>query len=93
MRLGYAYDETGQGNDYFSARVPDSDRQIFGIGVAQGLTNGFSIEASYAYVMADKRTFIAGKPYTGGDVNGTSALNGEYEMDANIIGIELTKTF
>jgi long-chain fatty acid transport protein len=93
LRCGYAYDQTGQDDAHFSARVPDSDRQIIGVGIAQGLGNGFLLEASYAYVMADKRTIQSTVPYTGGDVNGTSAINGTYEMDANIIGIELTKTF
>jgi len=93
LRVGYAYDETGQSDDHFSARVPDSDRQLFGIGIAQELGNGFSVEASYAYVLGENRTVVAATPYTGGEVNGTSALDGEYEMDANIIGIELVKTF
>ena len=93
LRCGYAYDQTGQSDAHFSARVPDSDRQIVGLGIAQGLGSGFSLEASYAYVMADKRTIQSTIPYTGADVNGTSAINGTYRMDANIIGIELNKTF
>ena len=94
LRLGYAYDETGQGNDYFSPRVPDSNRQIFGIGVAQDLGRGFSVEAGYMYVMGEKRNFRSADPYTGtSGVNGTNAINGQYEMSANLIGIAVAMTF
>ena len=94
LRAGYAYDETGQETDHFSARVPDNDRQLFSLGVAQDVGNGFSVEASYMYVLANKRNVRNAVPYVpGGDVNGTSAVNGEYEMDASLIGIEVIKTF
>ena len=94
LRLGYAYDETGQGDDYFSARVPDNNRQTFGIGVAQDLGRGFSVEAGYMYVMGEKRNYRSAVPYTAtSGVNGTTALNGEYEMSANLIGIEVVMTF
>jgi long-chain fatty acid transport protein len=94
LRLGYAYDETGQGDDHFSARVPDADRQLLGIGVAQTLTPDLSVEAGYMYVMMDERPVRSATPYRpGGDVNGTDAINGDYEMDAHVIGIELVKRF
>ncbi len=94
LRFGYSYDETGQPDEHFSARVPDSDRQLFGIGIAQDLGNGYSVEGSYMYVMGDDRNYRSATPYApGGDVNGTDALNGDYEMHANLFGIELVKVF
>lgn len=93
LRCGYAYDMTGQGTGHFSARVPDSDRQLFSLGIAQDLGNGFSVEGSYMYVLANKRNVTNTTPYTGAEVNGTSAINGDYEMNANLIGIEVIKTF
>lgn len=94
LRFGYSYDETGQPDEHFSARVPDSDRQLFGIGIAQDLGNGYSLEGSYMYVMGDDRNYRSATPYLpGGDVNGTDALNGDYEMNANLFGIELVKVF
>ncbi len=93
LRFGYSYDETGQGDDHFSARVPDNDRQLFGIGLAQGLGQGFSLEAGYMYVKADERNYRSSTPYEGGASNGTDALDGKYEMDAHLIGIELVKVF
>ena len=35
LLLGYSFDETGQPDQYFSARVPDNDRQLFSVGIAQ----------------------------------------------------------
>ena len=93
LRFGYSYDQTGQSDDHFSARVPDNDRQLFGIGIAQTIGDGLSVEAGYMYVKANDRKFRGSIPYTGEGINGTTALNGDYEMDAHLIGIEVSKTF
>lgn len=94
LRLGVTYDETGQGDAHFSARVPDSDRRLYGVGIAQSLGQGLSLEAGYMYVQVDERRFRSATPYRlGGDVNGTAALNGDYRMDAHVLAIELVKTF
>jgi long-chain fatty acid transport protein len=94
LRFGYSYDQTGQGDGYFSARVPDTNRQLFGIGASQDLGNGFAVSAAYMYVMGSQRNFSSAVPYTStSGVNGTEALNGKYEMSANLIGIEVSKTF
>jgi long-chain fatty acid transport protein len=93
LRFGYAYDETGQPDGHFSARVPDNDRQLFSIGLAQSLGNGYSIEGAYCYVVADDRDFRSYTAYTGEDVNGTSALDGKYSLDAHTLAIQLVKTF
>lgn len=93
LRFGYSYDETGQSDAHFSPRVPDNNRHLFGIGVAQALGNGFSIEAGYMYVKADERRVRSSVPYVGGDINGTTAVNGNYEMDAHLIGLEVSMAF
>ncbi|WP_295441715.1 outer membrane protein transport protein [uncultured Thiodictyon sp.] len=94
LRCGYAYDQTGQGNSYFSARVPDTDRHTFSIGIAQTLTPMFSVEAGYMYVMGQKRNYSGSVPYSAtSGVNGTTALNGQYEMSAHVVGIEVVATF
>lgn len=94
LRFGYAYDETGQPDAHFSARVPDNDRQLFSIGVAQVLGDGYSLEGAYTYARANDRNFRADTPYLGGaDVNGTSALDGDYESSAHVVGLSLVKVF
>jgi long-chain fatty acid transport protein len=95
LRFGYSYDETGQGDDHFSARVPDSNRHLFGIGVAQGLGQGYTLEAGYMYVMFQDRNYRGTRQYTGlgSDVNGSNAIAGDYQAHAHLIGLEVTKTF
>ncbi|MBK1644954.1 aromatic hydrocarbon degradation protein [Thiocapsa imhoffii] len=93
LRFGYSYDETGQRDDHFSARVPDNDRQLFGLGFVQQLGQGFSVEAGYLYVKAKERSYRSTKPSLAGDINGTSALNGDYKMDAHLVGLEISKVF
>lgn len=93
LRFGYTYDETGQGDDHFSARVPDNNRHLFSIGLAQSLGNGYSLEAAYMYVRGEDRHYRSGTAYTGTELNGTTALNGDYAMDAHLIGLEIVKTF
>jgi long-chain fatty acid transport protein len=95
LRLGYSYDQTGQGDDHFSARVPDSDRHLFGVGVAQKLGNGYTVEAGYMHVRFTERSYSGAHVYSGlGSVlNGSDALAGRYKASANLVGLELTKTF
>jgi len=94
LRVGYSYDETPQGNDYYTARIPDSDRQLFGIGVAQSFGQGWAVEAGYMYVMNEQRNYQSSQPYVpGGPTNGTTAYDGKYEAHAHLIGIGISKQF
>jgi long-chain fatty acid transport protein len=95
LRFGYSYDQTGQPDAHFSARVPDSDRQLFSIGVSQGLGQGFTVEAGYMYVLVDDRNYSGDTQYQGlgTDVNGSTAVAGTYESDVNLFAIELSKVF
>jgi long-chain fatty acid transport protein len=95
LRFGYSYDETGQSDAHFSARVPDSDRQLFSIGVAQRLGQGVTVEAGYMYVMVDDRQYSGDTQYggLGTDVNGSTAIAGTYESDVNLFAIEVSKAF
>lgn len=93
LRCGYTYDETGQGDDHYSARVPDNNRHLFSIGLSQALAQGWTVEAGYMYVLGEERKYRSGTRYTGTDLNGTTALNGDYTMDAHLIGLEVVKVF
>ncbi len=92
LLLGYSYDETGQPDQYFSARVPDNDRQLFSVGVTHDY-GGWTLEASYMYVMVDDRTFNTTTAPDPADPNGTSLYNGTYESSVNLLGIGLTTKF
>lgn len=93
LRLGYTYDQTGQRDRYFSVRVPDSDRHLFGIGLGRQFDGGWRVDAGYLYVHFEDRR-IQGRPYRGGsEINGTSALDGRYQAHAHLFGIEVGKSF
>lgn len=94
LRFGYAYDETPQGDAHFSARVPDNDRHLFAVGVGHRLDDGWQVEAGYMYVMFEERDYRSSTPYLGGaEINGTSAIDGDYKAHAHLIGLEISKSF
>lgn len=94
LRFGYSYDETGQDEKHFSARVPDNDRHLFAIGASQDLGQGWALEAAYMYVKVNERNIRSDVAYRPGeDVNGSDALNGEYNSSVNLVALELKKSF
>ena len=95
LRFGYTLDETPQSDDYFTARIPDADRQLFSFGVSYKPNSW-----EFMYVKFDNRTInqpagsYQSRILTGNtDPNGTDAYNGTYESNATVIGIGFTKTF
>jgi long-chain fatty acid transport protein len=95
LLLGYSFDETGQPDEHFSARVPDNERQLFSIGMTHDYS-GWTLEASYMYVLLDDRTVNSSNPYVPGvttDANGTDAYNGTYESSVHLVGIGLSTKF
>lgn len=94
LRLGYAYDETGQNDEHFSSRVPDNDRHLLSVGVGHELAPGWTIDLGYMYAHFEERRFRGDTRYLpGAEANGTSAYDGDYEGAAHLIGVELRKTF
>jgi len=96
LRFGLALDKTPQGDSYYSARVPDADRKLYSIGIAQDM-GGWSLEAGYMRVEFDDRTIDSSVPYprsgTNTDPNGTSAYNGKYTASVNLYGLGVSTTF
>ena len=98
LRFGYAFDPTPQPDEFFSARIPDADRQLLSIGVAYK-TGKWQFEAGYMYAFLDDRTINSTKSFAaqaaGGnlDPNGTDAFNGKYESDVNLLGLGATYSF
>ncbi len=95
LRFGYTYDEAPQGNEYFSARIPDADRQLFSIGLDQDLGSGWGIEAGYMYVLFEDRNYKGSVPFGahGREPNGTDAYKGDYKADVHLLGLGVRKTF
>lgn len=93
LLFGYSYDETPQPDSYFSARVPDNDRQLFSVGVTHDF-GAWNLEAGYMHVKVDDRTF-SGSAYGGAgtEANGTDAYDGTYKSEVNLLGVGLTMKF
>jgi long-chain fatty acid transport protein len=94
LRFGYTFDETGQGDERFSARLPDADRHLFSVGIAQKL-GGWTIEGGYMYVLFDDRDYATSVPFGtyGSDPNGTSAYNGSYSASVHLLGLGVGTKF
>lgn len=94
LRFGYTLDKTPQGDDRYSARIPDADRQLYSVGVTHNFEN-WQLDAGYMYVKFDDRTYNTSVPFGtyGTETNGTSVFNGTYESDAHLLGIGFTAKF
>lgn len=92
LMFGYSLDETPQPDAYFSARVPDNDRQLLSIGV-QHSWDTWMFEAAYMHVIVDDRDINSSTALTSADANGTSAYNGTYESSVDLLSIGITKKF
>ena len=91
LLFGYSYDETPQPDEYFSARVPDADRQLFSIGASHQFSS-WKLEYAYMYVTVDDRV-INSTTAPGAEPNGTLAYNGKYESEVNLVGLSISTTF
>ncbi len=93
FRAGYTYDQTPQGDNYFSARSPDSDRHLFSIGVGYDVGEDLTLDVGYMYVKLEDRTVASTASVTSTELNGTDTYNGVYETDAHLLGVSLTQKF
>jgi len=91
LRAGYTFDETGQTDEYFGARLPDADRHLFSVGIAQKL-GGWTVEGGYMYVLFDDRDYFSTLPPSA-DPNGTSAYNGSYSANVHLLGLGVSTKF
>jgi long-chain fatty acid transport protein len=93
LRIGYTYDETPQVDEYFSARIPDADRHLLGLGASQKVGN-WTIEGGYMYVKFKDRDYTGARAYVPAqDTNGTTALNGSYSADVHLFGLGASTRF
>lgn len=91
--FGYAYDETPQGDAFYSARIPDADRQLFSIGYQYDFGN-YQLETGLMLVKFDDRTVNSSDAYVlTQEPNGTTAYNGTYRSSATVISVGFNTTF
>jgi long-chain fatty acid transport protein len=94
LRFGYTFDQTGQQDERFSARIPDADRHLFSIGIAQKL-GSWTVEGGYMYVLFDDRDYATTVPFGtyGTDPNGTAFYNGSYSANVHLFGLGVSTKF
>ena len=81
LRFGYSLDDSPQPEVTYSARVPDSDRQLFSVGVGH-IFGGWVLDASYMHVVVDDRT-----------VADSTFYNGVYKSSIDLLGLGISTTF
>lgn len=86
LRFGYTLNQNPQAESNYSARYPNARRHLFSAGLKHEY-KGWDLEGGIMYGRWEDRTIANSKPYTGGDANGTSAYNGQYELDGILVGI------
>ncbi|MDZ7802826.1 OmpP1/FadL family transporter [Thiohalophilus sp.] len=92
LMFGYSADETPQPDEYFSARVPDDDRQLFSLGMTHDFGN-WNLELAYMLVDVDDRDINSTDAYAGAEANGTDAYNGTYKSDSDLISVGISMKF
>lgn len=94
LRFGYTFDETGQTDSRFNARIPDADRHLLSFGIKQEVA-GWDLEAGYMYVKFEDRTVANTAPFGtyGTDANGTTSYNGNYESSVHLLGLGVSRKF
>ncbi|OYW93330.1 MAG: long-chain fatty acid transporter [Caulobacterales bacterium 32-67-6] len=94
LRAGVQYDPTPTPDDLRTARVPDGDRWLYGVGATADITETLKMDAALSYIAFDESevnhdtTFYEGTPAAT-----TSRLRGTVNGNAGIISLGLRKTF
>ncbi|MGI9319519.1 MAG: OmpP1/FadL family transporter [bacterium] len=96
IRFGYAHDESPVPDEFRTVRIPDSDRDWFTLGASYSPSTSMTVDFGYAYLTGDdapifESTIIAGPPTAPAVVSNT--LNGVYDGEAHIFGIQAQWTF
>jgi long-chain fatty acid transport protein len=101
LLFGTGYEETPQPDEHFDSTIADADRYMLSIGITHKLADGWKIKGGYQYGWLKDRA-VSGQSYinqvasSGGtnlDPNGTDLYNGEYEGEAHLLGVGVTKSF
>lgn len=94
LRAGVQYDPTPTPDDLRTARVPDGDRWLYGVGATADITETLKMDAALSYIAFDESevnhdtTFYEGTPAAT-----TTRLRGTVNGNAGIISLGLRKTF
>ncbi|MDP1643193.1 MAG: outer membrane protein transport protein [Phenylobacterium sp.] len=94
LRAGAQFDPTPTPDDLRTARVPDGDRWLYGVGATARLTDSLQMDAALAYISFDESrinhdtTFYEGTP-----AQTVTRLRGDVNGEGAILSLGLRKTF
>ena len=94
LRAGAQYDPTPTPDDLRTARVPDGDRWLYGVGASAALSDSLTMDAALSYITFDESkvnhdtTF-----YEGTAAQTVTRLRGDVNGEGAILSLGLRKTF
>ncbi len=89
LRVGVAYDQSPVGDQYRAARLPDNNRTWLSLGAQYRLSKDAVIDVGYAYLWVDDSS----TNNNGGSLAAKGRLQGNYNNDVNILGIQYSQSF
>ncbi len=89
LRVGVAYDQSPVGDQYRAARLPDDNRTWLSLGAQYRLSKDAMIDVGYAYLWVDDSS----TNNNGGSLAAKGRLQGNYNNDVNILGIQYSQSF
>lgn len=94
LRAGAQFDPTPTPDDRRTARVPDGDRWLYGVGATARLSDSLEMDAALAYIAFDETEINHDTVfYEGTPAQTTTRLRGDVTGDGGIISVGLRKTF
>lgn len=94
LRAGVQYDPTPTPDGDRTARVPDGDRWLYGVGATGKVTDSLQVDAALAYIDFDKSAIAHDTVfYEGTPAATTTRLRGEVQGEGYVMSLGLRKTF
>ncbi|WP_333586474.1 OmpP1/FadL family transporter [Phenylobacterium sp.] len=94
LRAGVQYDPTPTPDELRTARVPDGDRWLYGVGATATLSDSLQMDAALSYVAFDESQVNHDTTFYGGTAAQTvTRLRGKVTGQAGILSLGLRKTF
>lgn len=94
LRAGVQYDPTPTPDEERTARVPDGDRWLYGVGATASLSDSLQMDAGLAYIDFEPTDIHHDTVfYEGTPAATTTRLRGEVEGNGYVLSLGLRKTF
>ncbi|HEY9237165.1 MULTISPECIES: OmpP1/FadL family transporter [Phenylobacterium] len=94
LRGGVQYDPTPTPDDARTARVPDGNRWLYGVGATATVAEGLKVDAALAYIDFEKTDVVHDTTfYEGTPAATTTRLRGDVQGEGYVLSLGLRKTF